>query len=181
MKKILYILFVLAYIVCAPIYINNIYYTNNDLKYPEFQSYAYLWITTKRDFNYFLLGGTYKTQLSDKSIFVFRTETKEYQSIQITDAEIVHPIKGMKIDEIIGKTYPLDKTLTNMYGGSGGTASVEFKLPISELRDIEININMILIDNKGFPHKIIFKRKLLYIEKSSYILMYQFIQSLLLI
>jgi len=169
------ILLIVAYIIFAPIYTKTFYYENNDLKYPKFQSSAYLWVMTKSDFKYFLLGGVYETQLAGKSLLVFRTQTKSYTSIKITDAEMVSQNKGVKINDIIGKTYKLDKTVLNMYAGSGATASVEFKWPISELRDIEVKITMMLVDNRGYSHNLVFNCKLSHIEKSGFTTMFKYV------
>ena len=175
MKKTAYILLIIVYIIFAPIYAKVFYYEDNDLEYPKFQSSAYLWVKTKSDFKYFLLGGIYDTQLAGKSMLVFRTQTKSYASIKITDAEIMSQNKWVKIDEIIGKTYKLDKTEFNRYAGSGATGTVEFKWPISELRDIEVKITMMLIDNKGSSHNLVFNRKLSYIQKSAFSTMLNYV------
>lgn len=137
----------LAYLPIAPVFINFEYGTQPPVTLPNCPAYAYLWITEKTSSFFLLACGFWNSNLQPKTHLFFRDEKNHLKRIKIFHA--IADIDGVEseIIEVSGSMVEMNRSVHNMYGGSGGSCYLTFALPTIPSKFLNIRLEGEFVDN----------------------------------
>lgn len=139
-KKYLLVIIVPLFLVLAPVFFQSVQMPNGIQQYPNLESEAYCWVTTRNSFVYFLVGGAASITLREDTYFAMLNEDKSLNSLHISHAVAVIDGTEHQLSSIVNKDYRFDTSMHNMYGGQRGNCMISFDLPKVPKNGLHITI-----------------------------------------